>query len=158
MKSLSLGTIGRSDRVDFPELGLTDIKAKIDSGAFTSSIHCENIQACYKGEEHRVAFTVYDDAKAIHRDAKVFASKQVKNSFGQLEYRYTIKTPVVLFEKPYVIELALTNRSSMKYPVLLGRKLIGSRFIIDVSRKDLSYREKVKKQGKQAKKRRKSRA
>ena len=137
-------TIGRIDKVDFPELGLNDIEAKIDSGAYTSSIHCETIKAFYKGGEHFVKFIVFNDDHPIEREAKVFASKQVKNSFGQIEYRYTIKTPVILFGKSYLIELALTNRSSMKYPVLLGRKLLGERFIIDVTKLNLSYKEKMK--------------
>ena len=138
--------IGRTDKVDFPELGLEDIEAKIDSGAFTSSIHCENIHAFYRGEDHYVKFTVYNDEIPLDRDAKVYASKQVRNSFGETEYRYSIKTPLILFGKSYTIELALTNRSKMKYPVLLGRKLIGERFIIDVTKRNLSFREKMKKQ------------
>jgi hypothetical protein len=140
----SMHIIGRTDKVDFPELGLDDIEAKIDSGAYTSSIHCENIHALYKGEDHFVKFTVYDEEVPHEREAKVFASKQVRNSFGETEYRYSIKTPVVLFGKSYNIELALTNRSKMKFPVLLGRKLIGERFIIDVTKRNLSYREKLK--------------
>ena len=137
-------TIGRIDKVDFPELGLIDVEAKIDSGAYTSSIHCETIKAFYKGGDHFVKFIVFNEDHPVEREAKVFASKQVKNSFGQIEYRYTIKTPVILFEKTYLIELALTNRSSMKYPVLLGRKLLGERFIIDVTKRNLSYKEKMK--------------
>ncbi|HYV91231.1 MAG TPA: RimK/LysX family protein [Chitinophagales bacterium] len=138
-------TIGRIDKVDFPELGLIDVEAKIDSGAYTSSIHCETIKAFYKGGDHFVKFIVFNEDHPVEREAKVFASKQVKNSFGQIEYRYTIKTPVILFEKTYLIELALTNRSSMKYPVLLGRKLLGERFIIDVTKRNLSFKEKMKK-------------
>ena len=137
-------TIGRIDKVDFPELGLTDVEAKIDSGAYTCSIHCGTINAFYKGDEHVVKFVVFNEENPVEREAKVFASKQVKNSFGQIEYRYTIKTPVILFEKSYQIELALTNRSTMKYPVLLGRKLLGERFIIDVTRQNLSFKEKLK--------------
>src|ERR1044071_6689810 len=93
--------IGRSDKVDFPELGLENIEAKIDSGAFTSSIHCENIHAFYKGEEHLVKFLVYNEDRPLEREAKVFASKQGRNSFGETEYRYSIKTPVILFGKSY---------------------------------------------------------
>lgn len=142
----NMHTIGRTDKVDFPELGLVNIEVKIDSGAYTSAIHCEKINAFYKDDGHFVKFTVYNEENPIERVAKVFASKQVKNSFGQIEYRYTIKTPVILFEKSYLIELALTNRSSMKYPVLLGRKLLGQRFMIDVTKQNLSFKEKARKQ------------
>ncbi|MCY7410872.1 MAG: RimK/LysX family protein [Chitinophagales bacterium] len=137
-------TIGRIDKVDFPELGMADVEAKIDSGAFTSSIHCGNINAFYKGDDHYVRFVLFDDQQVIKHEARVFASKQVKNSFGQIEYRYTIKTEVVVFDKAFEIELALTNRSSMKYPVLLGRKLLSDLFIVDVTKLNLSFKEKQK--------------
>ncbi len=139
-------TIGRIDKVDFPELGLENVEAKIDSGAYTCSIHCENISAFYKGDEHYVHFNVCHEETSLAHEAKVFASKQVKNSFGQIEYRYTVKTHVILFEKSFLIELALTNRSSMKYPVLLGRKLLGDRFVIDVTKKNISFKEKLKRE------------
>ncbi|MBA3647863.1 MAG: ATP-dependent zinc protease [Chitinophagales bacterium] len=138
--------IGRTDKVDFPELDLYNIEAKIDSGAYTSSIHCENVMAFYSQNDHYVSFTIYDKEMPITKEGKVFASKQVKNSFGQIEYRYSINTVINLFGENYIIELALTNRSSMKFPVLLGRKLLRDHFIVDVTRQNLSYREKIKKQ------------
>ncbi|MBK9732945.1 MAG: ATP-dependent zinc protease [Chitinophagaceae bacterium] len=144
MKSRQKLTIGRTDKIDFPEWGLYNIDAKIDSGAYTSSIHCDNITAFYKNGAHTVRFTVYDADKPNTQECKVFASKQVKNSFGQIAYRYTIKTTICLFDKNYVIELALTDRSTMKNPVLLGRKVLRDRFIIDVTRQNLSYHEKMK--------------
>ena len=61
-----------------------------------------------------------------------------------MEYRYAVKTAIMLFGKKYNIELALTNRSTMKNPVLLGRKVLRDRFIIDVTKQNLSYREKKK--------------
>ncbi len=144
MKDGHKQTIGRTDKIDFPEWNLYDIDAKIDSGAYTSAIHCENIEAFYVRGEHQVRFTVQGAEKKITQQCKVFASKQVKNSFGQMEYRYSVKTAIVLFGKKYVIELALTDRSTMKNPVLLGRKVLRDRFIIDVTKQNLSYREKRK--------------
>ncbi|MBA2423207.1 MAG: ATP-dependent zinc protease [Chitinophagales bacterium] len=145
MKAPAKLKIGRSDRVDFPEWQIFDIDAKVDSGAYTSSIHCENIDAFYLNGEHCIRFIVHDRGKPIITESKIYASKQVRNSFGQIEYRYSVKTIIRLFEESYPIELALTNRSSMKYPVLLGRKLLHDRFIIDVTTKNLSYKEKLKK-------------
>lgn len=144
MKSRQKLTIGRIDKIDFPDWGLLDIDAKIDSGAYTSSIHCENIHAYYQNGSHAVRFTVYTGDKAVTQLSKVYESKQVKNSFGQVEYRYLVKTAICLFGKNYVIELALTDRSSMKYPVLIGRKVLRDRFIIDVTKRNLSFQEKMK--------------
>jgi hypothetical protein len=136
--------IGRIDKVDFPEWNLSDIDAKIDSGAYSCSIHCDQVEAFYIKGVHHVRFTVYKDEAPHVEECTVFASKQVKNSFGQIEYRYFVKTTIRLFEKNYIIELALTNRSSMKFPVLLGRKLLHNRFMIDVTKQNLSYKQKMK--------------
>lgn len=144
MNSVTKQVIGRVDKVDFPEWNLSDIDAKIDSGAYSSSIHCDNVEAFYERDVHHVRFTVYKDEVPHVEECTVFASKQVKNSFGQIEYRYFVKTIIRLFEKNYQVELALTNRSSMKFPVLLGRKLLHNRFMIDVTKQNLSYKQKVK--------------
>ena len=151
MKEEAKRTIGRTDKVDFPEWELYGVDAKIDSGAYTSSIHCENIGAFYVRDQHYVRFTLQEEKKSTIKECKVFASKQVKNSFGAIEYRYSVKTEIRLFEKDYTIELALTDRSSMKYPVLLGRKLLRNRFIIDVTKRNLSYKEKLSSQIKASK-------
>ena len=137
-------TIGRKDRVDFPDLGLKDIDAKIDTGAFGCAIHCDNIKLFQKANEPWVRFTLFDDEQKMKHEAKVLVYKSIKNSFGQKEHRCVIQTRVTLFSKNYNIELALTNRSTMKYPVLLGRKLLLDRFVVDVSKQNLSYRKKVK--------------
>lgn len=63
MKDAQKQTIGRTDKIDFPEWGLFDIDAKIDSGAYTSSIHCEDIEAFYVNDEHQVRFTVQGAGK-----------------------------------------------------------------------------------------------
>jgi len=137
-------TIGRKDRVDFPDLRLEDIDAKVDTGAYTSAIHCDNIRLFQVDSEPWVRFTLFDDEHKVKHEAKVVVYKSIKNSFGQKEVRCVIKTKITLFKKNYTIELALTNRSTMKYPVLLGRKLLNDRFIVDVSKQNLSYRKKSK--------------
>ncbi|MCS6991594.1 MAG: RimK/LysX family protein [Chitinophagales bacterium] len=142
IRKLRLHTIGRIDRVDFPELNLYDVPAKIDSGAYTSVIHGEDIEAFYHEGQHLVSFRLPGLKQKI--TVPVHASKQVRSSFGHTDYRYTIKTTVVLFGKEYITELALTDRSAMKYPVLLGRQLLRNRFIIDVTRINLSYRQKLR--------------
>lgn len=140
--------IGRKDKVDFPELGLYDIDAKIDTGAYTSSIHCHNIQVIDKDGEDRVIFSLLDPSHPFYNDKEfnlpVYAKKEIKNSFGQVEERYIIKTQVLLFGELFDIELSLTDRSKMEYPVLLGRLLLQDRFIVDVSQIDLSHKHKLR--------------
>jgi hypothetical protein len=71
--------------------------------------------------------------------------KVVKSSNGQSQARYRILTEIVLFNKTYPIFLTLSDREEMRYPVLLGRKFLTKRFVVDINRTDLSYKLKLKK-------------
>lgn len=134
--------IGRTDIIDFPELGLTNVRAKVDTGAYTSAIHCYKIQAA-KGK-----ITFYLPAHRSEQHQKFttekFELKAIKNSFGQTEMRYVIKTKVILFGKTYKTEFSLADREQMRYPVLLGRKLLRNRFLVDVSLENVSHSQKIR--------------
>lgn len=132
--------IGRTDVVDFPDLGLTDVRAKVDTGAYTSSIHCYNV----KVTKERLIFYLpaHKGEKRKRFVAKTFELKSIKNSFGQTEMRYVIRTRVVIFGKAFQAEFSLADREKMRYPVLLGRKLLRNRFLVDVTLENLSYRQK----------------
>ena len=142
-------TIGRIDRADFPELNLSNIKIKIDTGAYTSSIHSHHIKEVLDGDEKYIKFQILDPSHLKYRDeifkTKHFKKKQVKNSFGTSEERVVIKTTIKIFEEEYPIELTLSERSDMKYPVLIGRKLLNHRFIVDTSLQNLSFKLKQSK-------------
>lgn len=129
--------IGRNDIIDFPELGLKHIRAKIDTGAYTSSIHCFKVTV----EDGQLTFFLPAHRSERHQQFSTtqFEHKAVKNSFGQTEMRYVIKTKVVLFGKAIKTEFSLADRSQMRFPVLLGRKLLRNKFLVDVSRENLSY-------------------
>jgi len=118
-------TIGRSDIVDFPELGLSKLKAKIDSGAFTSAIHCCKIE---KIENHklRVIFLDEEDPKYTGKVYTFddFSNKRVRSSNGISEDRFIITTKLKLGKVLYGIDLSLTYRGDMRSPVLIGRKFL----------------------------------
>ncbi len=142
-----MDTLGRYDRVDLPGLGLVDLHAKIDTGAYTSSLHClkaEIIDGCLEfillDEEH-------PEFTGIKFRFAKFEQREIKNSFGEAEMRFVIKTKVVLYGKAYLTEFSLSNRGNLKYPVLLGRKVLRHRFLIDVTKRDLSYFYKKLSQG-----------
>ena len=139
-------TIGRVDKADFPELSLTNINVKVDTGAFTSSIHSHDIEEFTDNGEQYIRFQILDPAHSMYRPeeykTKRFRKKKIKNSFGTTEFRYIIETSIVLFGEEYPIELSLSERSEMKYPILLGRKLLNKRFIVNTSLKNLSYSRK----------------
>ncbi|HYF02312.1 MAG TPA: RimK/LysX family protein [Patescibacteria group bacterium] len=142
-------TIGRKDKVDFPELDLMEIDAKIDTGAYTGALHCRDIRV-YDEEGHEmVYFTLMDQLDPLYDGCRfslpVASRRVIRNSFGRAEERIIIATTIVLFEKTMPIELSLSDRSEMKYPVLLGRKLLMEGFVVDVSKTNLSFKKKVKK-------------
>jgi hypothetical protein len=71
-----------------------------------------------------------------------FALRDIKNSFGEIERRYVITTTLKIFNQEITTEFSLCNRGSLKFPILIGRKILRNRFLIDVKKKDLSYKQK----------------
>lgn len=124
--------IGRREFVDFPELGLNGMDAKIDTGAYTSSLHCESIDLVNENGSPVLYFTLEQDQRAPHR-FETFRVKKIKNSFGEMEERVVIKTLVKIGRKKVLTSISLTNRDSMRYPVLIGRRILKGRFLIDVN-------------------------
>ncbi len=140
---MSKKIIGRTDIANFPDLRLFGLSIKVDTGAFTSSIHCHEIEEfTYANGTKGLSFRLLDPEQEQYHDklfkVKDFKKKWVKNSFGEREERYVIYTNIVLFHKNYPIELSLSNRLNMKYPVLLGRKAL-RHFLVDVTKVNMSF-------------------
>ena len=140
--------IGRIDKADFPELSLSEIDLKIDSGAYTSSIHCANIEEINVDGENLIKFTLLDPEHSLYNNkefkTKKYTSKAVKSSNGISETRFLIKTEIFIFNTLFPIHLTLTERKDMKFPILLGRKFLNNKFIIDTAKKNLSHKLKYK--------------
>jgi hypothetical protein len=134
--------LGRSDRVDLPVLGLNNIHAKIDTGAYTCSLHCSSAEVI----DGKLVFVLLDEEHPEFTGMKFifkkFEKREIKNSFGEAELRFVIKTKVKIFEHVINAEFSLSNRGSLKFPVLLGRRILRKRFLIDVTEKDLSFKAK----------------
>ncbi len=126
--------IGRTEYISLPELNFFNIDAKIDTGADNSSIHCDDI---YLNDDGTVHFKLLDDSHPDyceqHIKMPVYKIKKVKSSNGSIEKRIFVKTVIELFGKKYKAELSLTDRKDMKYPMLIGRKYLQGRFLVDVS-------------------------
>ena len=139
-------TIGRSDKADFPEFFLSEIDLKIDSGAYTSSIHCSKIKETSLNGKPIIRFTLLDPEHSFYNNkeftSKNYASKIVKSSNGISEKRFRIHTEIVIFNKTFPIYLTLSERKNMKFPILLGRKFLNKKFVIDTTKKNLSYKLK----------------
>lgn len=136
--------IGMTDLVDFPDLGLFDVQAKVDTGAYTSSLHCKDVRLVKSGVRRILSFLLIDKNGEEERPyySDQFSQRMIRNSFGVAEKRYVIKTRIILFGRTIRAEFTLADRENLKNPVLLGRKLLRNRFIVDVSQKNLSYQKK----------------
>jgi hypothetical protein len=139
--------IGRRDMVDLPGFGLQDIEAKVDTGAYTSAIHCSHIKLIERRGVKKISFHILGSLQEGLGErvfvTKNFKEKKIKSSFGQIEERFVIKTKIKLFGRVIRAEFSLSDRTEMKYPILLGRKLLKNRFIVDVSLFNLSYNQKL---------------
>jgi hypothetical protein len=140
--------LGRYDRVDLPELGLDNIHAKIDTGAYTCSLHCKTARVV----EGRLEFVLLDEEHPEFTGMKFvfdqYDIKNIKNSFGEVERRFIIVTTIRIFDEEITTQFSLSNRGSLKFPILIGRKILRDRFLIDVKQRNLSYREKRSKRQK----------
>ena len=145
-KSFAKKLIGRIEYVSFPEWDMSDIEAKIDTGAYTSSLHCHHVETYSEDGVKMVKFFLLDpdhpEYEKIPQQTQVKNIRNVKSSNGQVEQRIAIKTVMEIAGKSYKIELTLANRSKMKYPVLLGRRFLQNRFLVDVSGKFLNNNSK----------------
>lgn len=128
--------IGWREWVDLPDLGINKIKAKIDTGARTSTLHAFDINL-FKSSNNKlkVRFRVHpiqrDDNYILNCEADLLDRRFVKNSGGDTESRYIIKTMLCISNSVCPIELTLTNRTFMGFRLLLGRTAFHNKFLIN---------------------------
>ncbi len=134
--------LGRYDRVDLPGLGLKNIHAKVDTGAYRCSLHCQSAKVINGVLEFVLLDEEHPEFTGMKFTADTFHERDIKNSFGEVERRYVITTTIKIFNEEITAEFSLSNRGSLKFPILLGRKILQSRYLIDVKRKNLSYKAK----------------
>ncbi|MCC5933105.1 MAG: RimK/LysX family protein [Candidatus Cyclonatronum sp.] len=146
-KERDKAVIGRIEKIDFPELGIEEIDCKIDTGAYTSSIHCHDIEPFTQDGREMVRFRLLDPTHPAFNHKEIVmpvkTRRKVKSSFGNTQKRIIIQTKMLIFGKLYVTELSLADRSKMTFPVLMGRKAISKRFLVDVSKTNLSHKSKL---------------
>jgi hypothetical protein len=133
-----LQTIGRIEAISILDLELFDLDVKIDTGAYSNSLHCDEITI----ENNFVSFRLLDKVHKAYHNKKIkmplYKEKKVKSSNGTTEKRAFIQVKVRFFNKIYKTIVSLTNRKDMKYPMLIGRKFLQNRFLVDVSKKNLT--------------------
>lgn len=129
--------VGSEEWCAFPNLGIPAIKARVDSGAKTSSLHAFNIHKFRRDGEVWVSFEVHpieNNRKTVIRCEKpVIDRRIVKSSSGISEGRYVVSVPIKLGNEIWDIQLTLANRDSMGYRMLLGREAMNNRMLVDPS-------------------------
>ena len=132
--------IGKDDIADMPLFNLKEVKVKIDSGAYTSSIHCSLIEKTDEG----LNVIFLDESENGYTGElftfREFKKKKVRSSSGQMQLRFIIQGTIILFGKRHSTEFTLSKRDLMRYPVLLGRKLLSKGFMIDTTLSNESYK------------------
>lgn len=130
--------IGRLERISIPYFGLEDIEAKIDTGAYNGTIHVSEASEKKENGKSVLKFKILDEEHPKYEDkiyvAEEYEKKVFKNSMGS-EIRYVIPVSIILKGREFQVKLALSNRKDMRYPVLIGRKIIKKHFVVDAAKK-----------------------
>ena len=139
-----MAVIGWREWIGLPMLGIDRIKAKIDSGARTSTLHAFDVQTFSdKGSPH-VSFAVHPRQRhrepAVECVAEIRDQRMIRSSSGDQQQRYVIETEACMGEFRWSIELTLANRDLMGFRMLLGREAIRRRFLLDPNRSFLAGR------------------
>jgi len=141
-----LPLIGWREWVSLPELGVARIKAKIDTGARTGSLHAFGLENFERDGQPWVRFAIhpeqYNDATEIRVEHPVEEFRNVRSSNGQQSLRPLIVTQVNLGRYAWTTELTLADRDAMGFRMLLGRHSIRGQFLVDPSRSYLRPRRR----------------
>lgn len=133
-----LPTLGWREWLGFPDLGIPQIKAKVDTGARTSCLHAYYVEPFERDGAPWVRFGLHpkqnDTSEGIHCEAPVKDRRSVRDSGGHEEYRYVIETMISIGKDRRLVEVTLTDRDTMKFRVLLGRTAIRGEYLVDAGR------------------------
>lgn len=136
--------IGWREWVSLSELGVGRIKAKIDTGARSSSIHAFDVQTFLKNGREFVRFTIhplqFHDRPEIETVAPILERRLVRSSNGEVDHRIVVRTSLSLLGQKFPIDLTLANRDAMGFRMLVGREALRGRFLIDASQSYLAGR------------------
>ena len=124
-------SLGWREWVALPDLDISRIKAKVDTGARTSCLHTFRTEPYTQDGERRVRFWVHPVQNDMHQvvecDARVLDEREVSDSGGHKELRLVIETTLVLGGESWPVEMTLTNRDTMQFRMLIGLTAMAGR-------------------------------
>ena len=140
--------LGWREWLDFPDLGISQVKAKVDTGARTSCLHAFYVRVFERDNVTWVRFGIHpqqnDLTQEVHCEALLKDQRTVRDSGGHEEFRYVIETAISIGERLHLAEVTLTDRDSMKFRALLGRTAIRGNYVVDPGRSYVQGRRKKK--------------
>lgn len=148
-KTSELPVIGWREWVGLPDLGIAMIKAKVDTGARSSSLHASKMQEFERDGVKWLRFHVHPEQrqsdKSMELEATILDFRSVRSSSGKAEIRPVILTNVALFGISWSVELTLTSRDEMGFRMLLGREAFRGRFLVDAGKSFYAGKPKLSK-------------
>lgn len=127
--------VGWREWLGLPDLGLPAIKAKVDTGARTSALHAFYTKAYDQNGIDMVEFGIHPIQKNNQLEvichAPIIDRREISDSGGHKEMRYVIETNLVIGDHQWPIELTLTNRDTMRFRMLLGRRAMEHKVVVE---------------------------
>lgn len=134
-ETTQMKALGWREWVQLPDLVDVPVKAKVDTGAKTSSLHAFFIEPYTRDGKPWVKFLLHpnqnDNDIEVECHAAVSDRREVSDSGGHKEKRYVIESSIVIGKDVLIAELTLTDRDSMSFRMLLGRNLLRGSFLVD---------------------------
>jgi hypothetical protein len=133
-------TLGWRERLALPQLGIDTLKAKLDTGARSSSLHVDTLEAFAREGATWLRFSMTvglrHHPRTVACEAPALDRRVVIDTGGHGSERWFVRTEVLIAGRHFPIEVSLTDRRHMLFPMLLGRSALLGRFAVDPS---LSY-------------------
>lgn len=140
--------IGWREWVALPDLGITKIKAKVDTGARTSALHAFALHPFEEDGKQKIRFEMHpyqhNTEYVVTCVADIVDKRFVTDSGGHSEERYVIMTPITIAGQTWPIEITLTERETMLFRMLLGRSALRKRFIVNPARSFVTTKARKK--------------
>ena len=141
---LSYTLAGWREWVALPDLGVDWVKAKLDTGARSSTIHAFDITETERDGERWVRFTIHpwqgSDADIVEAECPVLDVREVRSSSGHAEERYVVPVDLRLMGRTVRAEITLSRRDEMGFRMLVGREALRQGYVVDPSRSYLGGR------------------